>query len=131
MTITKDHHEGPFIKREGYTAHGDLEYTETLAPAVLPMTAFEFYDIEPLQWVVSLKTRTGAITKGHHYAIRAITSRGVVVLEDEAGKFVPGLWPMDHFARMLRQEGTFEAKLGTTPAPAGQTGGSKPKRGDA
>ena len=131
MTITKDHLEGPFIKREGYTAHGDLEYTETLAPAILPMTAFELYDIEPLQWVVSMKTRTGAILKGQHYAVRAITNKGLVVLEDGAGNPVPGLFPMDYFARMLRQEGTFEAKLATTPAPAGQTGSSKPKRGDA
>lgn len=118
MTITIDAFLKPFIKREGYTAAGGaLEYEERLAPAILPMTAFELLDIEPLQWVVSTKTRTGAITKGEFYAVRAITNKGLVVLEDREGKPVPGLFPMDYFARMIREEGTFVAHNTTAPNP--------------
>ena len=112
---------------------GVISAEELLQPASLPMTACIFEQFEQRIWLLSLKTRQGAIQKGHHYFLDAITQRGQVSIRNTRGEIVPGLFPMDYFVQMVANRVKvaplpFDQTPGGTHEPVEPTSGQDPKQ---
>jgi len=81
-------------------ADGEIsnEVLKRFQPAVFPMDRVHVTNTLLLK---ALKTRAMGITKGNIYRMEYVYRTGQVVVRDQKGKLMPGLYMMDAFCEML------------------------------
>ena len=112
---------------------GAISAEERLEPSVLPMTSVTLSHLEQQLYLMSTKTRQGAIEKGKHYCLDAITQKGLITVREPGGNIVPGLFPMDYFVEMVNTTVKvaplpFDPNPGAPIEPVEPTSGQDPKQ---